>query len=73
MTAAPCNSVKPLKLTNNPRKMGTIYSSLRQQILDVFNENNVQIMSPHYIDDKSEPLTVAKDQWFTYPATAPEG
>lgn len=57
--------------TNDPRKMGTIYSLLHQQILDVFNENNVQIMSPHYINDKAAPVIVPKEQWFAPPAEAP--
>ncbi len=57
--------------TNDPRKMGSIYSSLHQQILDVFNENSVQIMSPHYINDKPGPVIVPKDQWFAPPSKAP--
>jgi small-conductance mechanosensitive channel len=57
---------------NDPRKMGTIYSSLHQQIQDVFNENSVQIMSPHYTSDKPAPVIVPKEQWFAPPAEAPE-
>jgi small-conductance mechanosensitive channel/predicted HTH domain antitoxin len=57
--------------TNDPRKMGKIYSTLHQHILDVFNENNVQIMSPHYINDKPAPVIVPKAHWFTPPAEAP--
>lgn len=57
--------------TGNPKKMGAVYSALHQGILDVFNQNNVQIMSPHYINDKSKPVVVSKDHWYTHPAKAP--
>jgi small-conductance mechanosensitive channel len=39
------------------------YSNLHQNILDVFNENNVQIMTPAYEYDPEEPKVVPKDQW----------
>ncbi len=34
--------------TDQPARMSRIYSSLHQNILDVFNEAGVEIMSPHY-------------------------
>ena len=46
-------------------KMNTYYSELHQNILDVFNENNVQIMTPAYERDPEIPKVVPKDQWFT--------
>jgi small-conductance mechanosensitive channel len=58
--------------TNDPRKMEPLYSALHQAILDEFNENNVQIMSPHYKSDKSEPVFVPKEKWFAHPAKEPE-
>jgi small-conductance mechanosensitive channel len=39
------------------------YSKLHQNILDVFNENNVQIMTPAYEYDPEEPKIVPRDQW----------
>ena len=39
------------------------YSNLHQNILDVFNENNVQIMTPAYEYDPEVPKVVPKDQW----------
>ncbi len=39
------------------------YSQLHQNILDVFNENNVQIMVPAYEGDPPEPKIVPKDKW----------
>jgi small-conductance mechanosensitive channel len=39
------------------------YNQLHQNILDVFNENNVQIMTPAYIADPNAPKVVPRDQW----------
>ena len=39
------------------------YSVLHQNILDLFNENNVQIMTPAYEGDPATPKVVPKDQW----------
>jgi small-conductance mechanosensitive channel len=39
------------------------YTNLHQNILDVFNENNVQIMTPAYERDPKSPKIVPKDQW----------
>jgi small-conductance mechanosensitive channel len=39
------------------------YNNLHQNILDVFNENNVQIMTPAYERDPKTPKIVPKDQW----------
>ena len=41
------------------------YTRLYQNILDVFNENNVQIMTPNYVNDTDIPKVVPKDQWNT--------
>jgi small-conductance mechanosensitive channel len=43
----------------------THYNELHQNILDVFNENNVQIMTPSYVMDPDMPKVVPKDQWDT--------
>ncbi len=42
-----------------------IYNALHQNILDVFNENNVQIMTPNYVADTEIPKVVPKEQWDT--------
>jgi len=44
-------------------RMPMYYSILHQNILDVFNENNVQIMTPAYEGDPEIPKVVPKDQW----------
>lgn len=45
--------------------INSIYSELNQNILDVFNENNVQIMTPSYVADPEIPKVVPQDQWDT--------
>lgn len=44
-------------------KMFYYYNLLHQNILDVFNENNVQIMTPAYEGDPETPKLVPKDEW----------
>jgi small-conductance mechanosensitive channel len=44
-------------------RMHIFYNDLHQNILDVFNENNVQIMTPAYVMDPSQPKVVPEDQW----------
>jgi len=51
-----------------PAEMATLYSRLHQNILDVFNEYGVQIMTPAYEGDPGQPKVVPKDQWWTAPA-----
>jgi small-conductance mechanosensitive channel len=46
-------------------QMHLYYNALHQNILDVFNENNVQIMTPAYVMDPPEPKVVPEDQWNT--------
>jgi len=38
-----------------PEKLPAVYAELHRHILDVFNENSVQIMSPRYVADPAEP------------------
>ena len=46
-------------------RMHFLYNDLHQNILDVFNENNVQIMTPAYVMDPPEPKVVPEEQWNT--------
>ena len=57
--------------TDKPEKMTVFYSELHQNILDVFNEYGVQIMSPNYVADRAEPATVAKERWYAPPTKPP--
>jgi len=50
---------------NDPMNLMKHYTALHQNVLDVFNENNVQIMTPAYEGDPEKPKVVPKDQWFT--------
>jgi len=47
------------------------YADLHRNILDVFNEYGVQIMTPAYRGDPEQPKIVPKDQWYTAPAQPP--
>jgi small-conductance mechanosensitive channel len=47
------------------------YSDLHQNVLDVFNEYGVQIMTPAYEGDPETPKVVPKEQWFQSPARPP--
>jgi small-conductance mechanosensitive channel len=48
--------------------MHKLYTQLHQNILDVFNEYGVQIMTPSYVADPGQPKIVPKDQWYAAPA-----
>ena len=53
-------------------RMHLFYNDLHQNILDVFNENNVQIMTPSYVADPAEPKVVPEDKWNTPVVTKSE-
>jgi small-conductance mechanosensitive channel len=46
----------------------TVYSRLHANILDVFNEHGVQIMSPAYEGDPEAPKVVPPEKWYQAPA-----
>lgn len=56
---------------SDPQQMFAQKNELHRQILDVFNEYGVQIMTPAYEADPLQPKLVPKEQWFAAPATAP--
>jgi small-conductance mechanosensitive channel len=58
--------------TDNAQAMGEIYSGLHRNVLDVFNEYGVQIMTPAYEGDPEVPKVVPKDRWFDAPARPAE-
>jgi small-conductance mechanosensitive channel len=57
---------------DRPAEMNRIYTDLHRNILDVFNEYGVAIMTPAYEGDPEQPKLVARDQWYAEPARAPE-
>lgn len=54
-----------------PQAMARLYTELHRSILDVFNEYDVQIMTPAYIDDPVRAKVVPRDQWYAAPAVPP--
>jgi small-conductance mechanosensitive channel len=48
-------------------------TALHANIQDIFNEFEVQIMSPHYKADPADKVCVPKEQWFAAPATKVDG
>jgi small-conductance mechanosensitive channel len=53
---------------DDARRMLATYSELHRNILDVFNEYGVQIMTPAYEGDPEQPKVVPREQWYTEPA-----
>jgi len=53
-----------------PARRAEALSQLHGHVQDVFNENGVQIMSPHYMADPAQPLVVAPAHWS--PSLVPE-
>jgi small-conductance mechanosensitive channel len=53
---------------DRPGEMNSIYTELHRNILDVFNEYGVAIMTPAYESDPEQAKVVPKDQWYAEPA-----
>jgi small-conductance mechanosensitive channel len=56
---------------DTPHSMAGLYAELHRNILDVFNEYGVQIMTPAYENDTEQPKIVPVDQWYAAPAQRP--
>jgi small-conductance mechanosensitive channel len=52
----------------DPRQRIGVLSELHANIVDVFNEFGVQIMSPHYRADPARPAVVPRSEWYRRPA-----
>jgi hypothetical protein len=57
---------------DSPDVMLARYSALHRNILDVFNEYGVQIMTPAYETDPDQPKLVPQGEWYAAPARRPE-
>ncbi|HEX9207719.1 MAG TPA: mechanosensitive ion channel domain-containing protein [Steroidobacteraceae bacterium] len=57
--------------TNDAASMMRQYSALHANILDVFNEYGIQIMTPAYVGDPAEPKLVRPGEWYAAPAQGP--
>ena len=53
---------------NDAQAMNALYSEMHRNILDVFNEHGVQIMTPAYEGDPEEPKVVPRERWYAPPA-----
>ena len=53
---------------DNTRGLLLLYTALHRNILDVFNEYGVQIMTPAYEGDTEQPKVVARENWHLAPA-----
>lgn len=60
--------VRLLPETTLPEGRNALHSS----IIDVFNEFGVQIMSPNFVMQPKSAVVVAKEDWYTAPAVAPQ-
>jgi small-conductance mechanosensitive channel len=58
---------------DDAQAMNALYTELHRNILDVFNEFGVQIMTPAYEGDPEEPKMVPKERWFAAPARPATG
>lgn len=54
-----------------PSRRAEVISQLHSNVQDVFNENGVQIMSPHYMEDPPQPQVVPPGPWSSQPQGAP--
>jgi small-conductance mechanosensitive channel len=57
---------------DNAQAMAHLYTAMHQNVLDIFNEHGVQIMTPAYEGDPEKPKVVPRDQWYQAPAHPPE-
>jgi len=55
-------------IPGDPNSRAAVMHQLHANIQDVFNEYNVQIMSPHYLGDPLKEKTVPKEDWYRAPA-----
>ncbi len=53
---------------DTPNYMQKLYGELHRNILDVFNEYGVQIMTPAYEGDPDQPKIVPRERWYAAPA-----
>jgi small-conductance mechanosensitive channel len=54
------------------QSMNELYAVLYRNILDLFNEHGVQIMTPAYEGDPAQAKVVAPGDWYLPPAVKPE-
>jgi small-conductance mechanosensitive channel len=55
-----------------PGKMILVYTQLHSNILDIFNEYGIQIMTPSYEGDTEQLKVVPMEHWYAAPARRPD-
>ncbi len=58
-------------IPSQPRPRAEVMNRLHANLQDVFNENHVQIMSPHYFTDPDKAKVVPPTDWYLPPAERP--
>ncbi len=58
--------------TRKADQIPKIYAELHRNIQDVFNEYEVAIMTPHYMNDTESAKIVKKEHWYASPAHSPK-
>jgi small-conductance mechanosensitive channel len=66
-----CVEYTLLTCLEDPNRRHAMLGVLRSNILDVFNEFGVQIMTPSYEGDPDAPKIVPPEQWYAAPAVPP--
>jgi hypothetical protein len=56
---------------DDPTRRLSRLSALHRNVLDVFNEYGVQIMTPAYEGDPEQAKIVPREQWYVAPARPP--
>ena len=51
-----------------PQDRVEVLAALHASIQDQFNAHGVQIMSPHYLQDKTQPVVIPREKWYAPPA-----
>ena len=54
--------------SDEPRAMFELYTELHRNVLDVFNEFGVQIMTPSYMGDPHDAKVVPREKWYEAPS-----
>ncbi len=49
-----------------------LHAALSRNVLDVFNEYGVQIMTPNYVADTPQAKVVRREDWYLEPARPPQ-
>ena len=57
----------------HPNARASVLDELHANIQDAFNDQGVQIMTPHYEGDPSTPKLVPRERWFVSPAPGEPG